>query len=121
MHGIGREHDAPQFQLVDHLLCCRDFVGLLVDFRVGEHDRRWRGKGGQGLRCLLVTQMIETAPKRLAVERNRQPVAGLACRKQGFGMAPEHRLESVGLQRLQDGAQRVHRRRPFQDPRQNDR
>jgi len=98
MHGIGREHDAAKAQVADHLLCCRNFVGLLVDFRMGKHDRRWRGKGGQGLGCSLVTQMIETAPKRLAVKRDRQPVAGLACRKQGFGMAPEHRLERIGLQ-----------------------
>ena len=64
MHGIGGEHDAFQSQVVDHLLCSRDFVGLLVNVGVREHDRRWRGKGGQGLRCLLVTQMIETAPNR---------------------------------------------------------
>ena len=52
--------------------------------------------------------------QRLAVEGDQRPFAGLGCRQQGFGMAPECVFESSGRQRLQHRPQRVHRRRSLQ-------
>jgi hypothetical protein len=89
VHGVGREDDAGQPEFADHLLR--------------------GGSGRRGLRplSLLFSSIGVCAKPGRRLLRPRSP----KTRRRRSRSAPPSRL---AIQRLQHGAQRVHRRRPLQ-------
>ena len=73
VQGIGREDDAGQPKIADHLLGCGDFVRLFLDPRLRQKQGYGRGEGGQGLRRFAIVHMIEAAAQGLAIERDHRP------------------------------------------------
>jgi hypothetical protein len=114
MQGVGGEQHAGQAQLGDHPLGGWDLVALDVDVAVRQQDRRFRGEGAQRLGRLAVGEVIEAALKGLAIERDDRHPARFRRWQQALGMPAESLFQSVAVEGLQDGAQGVERRRPFQ-------
>jgi len=54
----------------EQCLGCRNFVGLLVDVDMGEHQRGVGGKRAQQLGGGAVMKVVEAAAQRLAVQRD---------------------------------------------------
>jgi hypothetical protein len=113
MHGIGGEQHAGQAQLGDHLLGGGDLVALDVDLAVRQQDRGVRGEGAQCLGCLAVIEMVEAALQGFAVKRHDRHLPRRG-RQQAAGVLAKSVFQGVAVERLQDGAQRVERRRPLQ-------
>jgi hypothetical protein len=114
MQGIGGEQHAGQAQLGDHLLGGGDLVALDVDLAVRQQDRGVRGEGAQCLGCLAVIEMVEAALQGFAVERHDRHPARFRRRQQAPGVLAKGVFQGVAVECLQDGAQRVERRRPLQ-------
>ena len=49
VNGVRGEYDTEQTEIFDHLLRCGDFIGLIVNFHVGQDQGGFPGKGGQSL------------------------------------------------------------------------
>jgi len=70
MHRVARDDMASQVEFLQQLLHGGDFVGLFVDLDMRQHQRRIDGERAEHLFCLDVVEVVETAPQRLAIERD---------------------------------------------------
>ena len=68
MHGVASDDMSGHVEFGQQLLHGRDFVGFLIDFDVGEHQRRIDRESAQHLFGLGVVEIVEAALQRLAVE-----------------------------------------------------
>ena len=97
-------------------LCRRDFVGLLGDIDMGEHERGVDGERAQHLGGGAVVEFVEAAAQCLAVERDAA-LSGRGMRglKKG-GVAAEGRFHIAWIEALNDVTDRGVCRRapPFQ-------
>lgn len=59
-----------QVEFLQQLLCGGDFVGLLVDLDMRQHQRRVGGEGAEHLSCFDVVEAVETALEGFAIERH---------------------------------------------------
>jgi hypothetical protein len=114
MQGVSSEQHTAQTQRGDHLLGSRDLVALDVDFGVRQQDRGIRGEGAQRLGRLLVVEVVEATLQGLAVERHDRHPARFRRRQQASGVLAKRLFQGVAVKHLQDGAQRVERRRWIQ-------
>ena len=108
MHGIGCEQAAFEAKIVDQCLRRRDLVALVVGREMAKNNRLILGKGAQHMGGLLVMETIETASKRLAVNRDggRHPVVGRFCHERR-GVGSKRLLDRQGIEPVQDGAHRT--------------
>jgi hypothetical protein len=106
VQGIGGEQDAAQAQLLDQHLDRRDLVAF-DDLLMREDKGRLAGERAQHLGGGLVVQMVEAAPKRLAVQRDDPPPWWSHAATEMLGMVAEGGLDLGWVERVQEGAQRV--------------
>ena len=111
MQRVGGEHHAGQAQRRDQLRRRRDLTGGAGDLAVGEDQRSLRGKGAQHVRSGLVTHVVEAAPKRFAVQRHRAQARLRPSPLQVTRVAAKGGLKVGRVERYQQIAQRVERRR----------
>jgi hypothetical protein len=114
MQGVGGEQHAGQAQLGDHLLGSGDLVALDVDLAVRQQDRRLRGEGAECLGRFAVGEVVEAALQGLAVECHDWHPARFCRRQQAPGVPAKGVFQGVAVNRRQDAAQGVERRRPGQ-------
>src|SRR5215213_7136879 len=92
VQGIGGEQDAAQAQLLDQHLDRRDLVAF-DDLLMREDKGRLAGERAQHLGGGLVVQMVEAAPKRLAVQRDDPPPWWSHAATEMLGMVAEGGLD----------------------------
>src|ERR1035437_3617527 len=69
MHRVARDDMARHVEFLEELLHGGDFIGLLVDLDMRQHQRRVDGERAEHLSCLEVVEAIETALESFAIER----------------------------------------------------
>ena len=116
MQGVGREHDAGQAQVADHGSDARDLGGHVGHLLMPQDQRRVHGEGAEHMGRLAVVQAVEAAPQCFAVERHgaRPVVSTGPSLAEVPGVAPEGRLQRHRIERQEQVAQGVDRRRPAQ-------
>ena len=111
MHGVAGDDASGHLELPQQLLHGGDLVGFLVDFDVGEDERRIDCEGAEHLLGLGVVEVVETALERLAVERDDAGSDASRLLIEVGGVFAEHLLDIGGVEPLQDIADgRVRRR-----------
>ena len=70
VHGVDGEDTAGQAERFDQALHSWDLVRLLLDNRMSQDDPMIDGESAEHMRRLSVSEGIEAAPERLAVDRN---------------------------------------------------
>lgn len=104
MQSVERDDVAGQVELAQQPLGRRDLVGLLADLEMRQHQVGAGVERVQQLRRLAVSEVIEAAPERLAIQRDGARRAGIAARRQAGGMAAEHQLDRRRIEPLEDKA-----------------
>src|SRR5271169_623221 len=61
MHGVAGDDMARQVEFLHQLLHGGDLVGFVIDFDVGQNQRRIDRERGEHLPCLGVVEVVETA------------------------------------------------------------
>ena len=69
MHGIERYGAVGKLKFAEQPLCGGDFVGLLIDLDMRQHQARLKIEGMQHLGCLAVVEVVSFASAS-AVERD---------------------------------------------------
>jgi len=108
--GDGAISDA---QFGQQRLSRRDLVGLFGDVDVGEHQRGVGSERAQHLRRGTVTELVEAAAQRLAIQRDAALSRCGARRLQQGGMTAEGRLHPGWVKPLENVADSGVRRRPL--------
>src|SRR4051812_5569952 len=111
MQGIERDQVASEAELAEQRLGGRDLVGLFVNVAVRQHQRSVGGEDAEHLRGGAVTELVEAAAQRLAIDRQAGRARLGTSHMQQAGMAAEDDLESAAVEALQDVADRGVRRR----------
>ncbi len=70
MHRVAGDDMARHVEFLQQLLHGGDFVGLLVDLDMRQHQRRVDRERAEHLSCLDVVEAVETALERLAIKRH---------------------------------------------------
>jgi hypothetical protein len=107
---VSGEQHTPHPEFLDQGLDGGDLVAL-GDLLVGEDERRFAAESTQHLGSGLVIQVIEAAPEGFAVERDDAPAGRRGRTAQLGGMVAEGGLKLGRIEGLEQGAQRVDRRR----------
>ncbi len=101
--GDGMARHAEFFQ---QLLHGGDFVGLLVDLDMRQHQRRIGGQRAENLFCLDAVEVVETSPEHLAIECHDACAEFRLAKVQACGMFAKRLFNVRLVQPLQNVADR---------------
>ena len=99
-------------EFLQQLLHGRDFVGFLIDFDVGEHQRRIDRERAEHLFGLGVVEIVEAALQRLAVERDDAGLGPIGREIEEGGVFAKRLFDIRSVEPLQNIADGRMRRRP---------
>ena len=114
MQGIDREDDAGQAQVPDQGSRALNLRGHIRHLLMAEDQRRVRGEGAEHVGRGAIGQPVEAAPQRLAVQCHGAPRLIRPGAAEVPGMAPEGCFQLLRVERQEQVAQRVDRRRAAQ-------
>jgi hypothetical protein len=101
---IERNEMTGNAELSEQGLHGRDLIGFVANVDMGEHERGVGGERAEHLGGGAVIEVVEAAPKRLAIEGNAGLSGPCACGLQKGGMAAEDVLDRVRVEPLKNVA-----------------
>jgi len=99
VHGVASDDVSGHVEVLQQLLHGRDFVGFLIDFDVGEHQRRIDRERAEHLFGLGVVEIVEAALQRLAVERDDAGLGPIGREIEEGGVFAKHLSTSAASSR----------------------
>ena len=110
MQRIGREEHTRQTKLRDEVRHGRNLLRGALHLLVRQDQRGVAGKRTQDMNGSLIVQVVETAPQRFAVQRDRQPAIPAGLLVKLTRVAAKGRLEIRRVEGEEEITQGVHGR-----------